>query len=65
MLYALVTQDGRYYNGRSANWNGNLSADKRDAFLYGKDAADFRAMNFNSFTQVHGFTFTVVEGMSK
>jgi predicted GIY-YIG superfamily endonuclease len=60
MLYVLKTQDGRYYNGRAANWDGNLTEDKRDAFAYSKEVAEFRAANFNSFTKVHGFNFEVV-----
>lgn len=61
MMYVLQVQDGRFYNGRAANWNGNLTEDKRDAFAYSKEVAQFRADNFNSFTKVHGFKFEVVK----
>lgn len=59
-MYAIKTQDGRYYNGRASNgWNGNLTNDKAEAFQYGEAAAKFKVDTFNAYSKLHGFVFEV------
>lgn len=61
MRWMLQTLDGRYYNGKAGNWSHNLTVDKAEAFKYGFDYAMAKAEQFNSFNNIHGLTFIVVE----
>lgn len=61
MRWMLQTLDGRFYNGKAGTWSQNLTANKDEAFKYGFDYAMLKAERFNSFKNVHGLTFIVVE----
>lgn len=60
--FAIKTQDGRYYNGRAAKWDGNLTANKSEAFAYNTYDNAYRKVEFfNQCTRIHGFYFEVEE----
>lgn len=58
-MFVIKTQDGRYYNGRAnLDWN-ELLGDKVSAFQYGEAKANRRAVQFNSYSLVSGFSWSV------
>lgn len=49
-MFVIKTRDGRYYNGRAADWNGNLTSNIAEAFKYNTyDNAYRKAEQFNLF----------------
>jgi hypothetical protein len=50
----------QYYTGRAGmDW---LSLDRGNSFFYAtKKAADWKAIHFNKFEKVHGYSFVVVK----
>ena len=58
-MFVLTTNSGSFYNGKAGSaW---LSSDKAEAFTYGKEAAEYKAAQFNKFSSLHGQTFKVEE----
>lgn len=56
-MFVLTTNSGSFYNGKAGSaW---LSSDKAEAFTYGKEAAEYKAAQFNKFSSLHGQTFKV------
>lgn len=61
-MYAIKTQDGRYYNGRAnLPWSELLTSHVREAFIYSKKEAEYKAASFNNASYIHGWTFKVVK----
>lgn len=61
-MYAIKTQDGRYYNGRAnLSWEQLVTKDVLAAFWYSsKQEAERKASKFTGFNSA-GFIFTVEE----
>jgi hypothetical protein len=60
MFVVIETKSNRYYNGRAADWEGNLTSDINCAFEYDTDNdARYVADKFNKFTSIHGLIFTI------
>jgi hypothetical protein len=58
-MFKLVTQSGSHYTGRACQYWVSSEA---PAWLYSlREAAQAKADQFNSYSGLHGFTFTVVE----
>lgn len=58
-MFAVITTTGLVYNGKAGE--GWLSANKSEAFTYGKEGAEYKAAQFNKFSAIHGHTFKVEE----
>ena len=60
MFVVIEVNSNRYYNGRAADWEGNLTAELSKAFEYDTfNAAKDKADKFNAYAKIHGLRFVV------